>query len=985
MANLSPYLMVLALAASSTILALRTPSVNASVPPPEIAPPAVSPAPAPEPAKEPAPASPPQTQAAPIPAKPWPHDASDIKPDPELTHGALPNGMRYIIRHNANPPGRLSMRLHIATGSLMEQDHQRGLAHFLEHMVFNGTKHYTAEELIPKMQRLGIGFGADANAYTSFDETVYKFDMLDLSPETLQLAFTVMRDFADGALLQGKEIEKERGVILAEKISRDTVSTRIMEQQFAKLMPDSRITHRFPIGIEPVIKSIGREDFVDFYSRYYVPSRMTFVLVGDIQPDVMKSRINEVFGSMTQPSRPGEDPNMGTIRQPEGLETAVFSDKELSSTDLTLFRVRAHQPKPDTSENRAADLPTELAHAALTRRFESLSKQPNSPIASGEAGKTTWFNLVDFGSISVTVANDRWQEAVPLLEQEFRRTLDYGFTQSEIHEAKANLLNAYQQAVEQQSTRKSEALANQIIRTLQAGDVVSTPETNLEIARKALDAITPETCHQAFREFWNAPGHDLVLSTKETQTNTEKDLAALYAESSGKPVDPPAERAIAPFAYQSFGTPSAPASSKSIQDLGITQLSYPNQVRINLKSTDFEKGRIRVLARIGSGKLSLPPDSPMLDTFAQAVFEGGGLGKHSNDELQQILAGRNASASFAIDEDAFTLSGSTTTADFPLQCQLICAAITDPGYREEGLRQFQKSIPMLFQQIRHTPAGPQMDMDAWLHGNDPRFAVATETQLNNYSIQDARKWLDPELSRGYLEISIVGDFNLDAIRPALDATFGALPKRAASPPALPEARKVKFPNAPAIQSFSYQSKIPQAVALVIWKTDGLRGRMKEFRRLNLLGQILGDRLREEVREKLGASYGPDAAASGSDALESFSYLVAQSIGKPDDLKTLLDTMRSQAELLSTSGASQDELDRALKPTLGQLEKTRRDNAYWLNTVLAQSQADPARLDLARNRDADYRSISLSEINTLARKYLTPDRALLVSIVPKTAP
>ena len=239
----------------------------------------------------------------------------------------------------------------------------------------------------------------------------------------------------------------------------------------------------------------------------------------------------------------------------------------------------------------------------------------------------------------------------------------------------------------------------------------------------------------------------------------------------------------------------------------------------------------------------------------------------------------------------------------------------------------------------------------------------------------------PELTQGYLELTIVGDFDPDSIMPDLLATFGALPARAATPADLTKERKVKFPNAPATKVFTYESKIPQGIAFTVWRTAGIRGNIPEFRRLNMLASILSDRLREEIREKLGSSYSPNAGADGSEALDDFGFIISQSIGKPEDLETLLNTMREEADQLATEGATDDELDRALKPTLGMLEKSLRDNNYWLNTVLSQSQADPSRLGLARNRDADYRSISLKEINALAKKHLAAENALLITIKP----
>ena len=984
MQKATPLVLALALVATAMLLSLR--------PKPQVAAP-----PVPTAASAAAPAAPQTSQkmpklpaaaavSEPVPAKialrPWPQATSDIAADKAGTFGSLDNGLRYIIYPNSEPPKRVSLRLHIAAGSLMEADTQQGVAHFLEHMVFNGTKHYSGKELVPQMQRLGIGFGAHVNAYTSFDETVYMLDLPDLAEATLKLGFTVMRDFGDGALLQPEEIDRERGVILSEKISRDTVDQRLMEQQFNALLPDSLVSKRFPIGLEDIIKSAPRERFADFYNRFYTPARMTFIVVGDVNPVAMSKQIEAAFSSMVNPAEPGRSPDLGPIKLPEGLITAVFADKEVKSSNLSLTLVRPYQKKPDSAATRISLLALDIADAMLSRRLERLAQKENSPIAGGAASNEDAFNYAEIGSVDVIAADDRWQEAVPVLEQEFRRALEHGFTAAELAEAKANILNTYEQAVKQEATRKSENIATALVKTLNDEEVFSTPETNLEVVRKGLDSIDAAACHAALKKFWDAPGMHLILTTKDKPDNAEKNLAALYQESTGTPVAAPAAGTSQKFAYTGFGKPGSISSRKEVADLGITQLVLSNSIRINLKPTDFEKGRILMLARIGSGQLSEPADKPMLDTFATAVFEGGGLGKHTVDELQQILAGKNVGATLGITEDAFTLGGSTTPADFGLQVRLMCACLTDPGYRKEGLWQFQKAIPTIYQQLNHTPAGPEQQMQGWLHGGDSRFAPAPMEKLASYTLEDAKKWLTPELTKGYLELSIVGDFQVEAILPELLASFGALPKRDRSKPELAEARQVVFPNAPAEKSFTYESKIPQAVATAIWKTKGLRNNQKEFRRLNILAEIYQDRLREEIRQKLGASYSPEGAASGSDALDDFGFILGQSVGKSPDVPLLLTTMRSLADTLATKGTTADELDRALKPILSMLKVSLRDNKYWLNTALSECQLDPKRLDLVRERDADYASITVKEINALAKKYLGGENALLIGIKPQ---
>ncbi len=917
-------------------------------------------------------------------AAPWPTEKSDIPADPQAVFGNLANGFRYMILPNSDPPNRLSIRLHIAAGSLVEADDQRGIAHFLEHMVFNGTKTYKdANKLIREMQTRGIAFGAHVNAYTSFDETVYMLDLPDLEEDTMDLAFGIMRDFGDGALLSKEEIDAERGVILSEKASRDSVSYRMMQQQFSALLPDSLIAKRFPIGVEEVIKTAPRERFTDLYSRYYIPSKMTFVVVGNVDAAEMQETIKARFGSMLNPENPGGDPDLGTVSTPEGVVPHVFSDPEVGTTEVSLNLIRPYELKPDTTETRANKFPVQIANFIIGRRFDRLSKEENSPIAAGSASKYALFNELELGSVSITAADDRWPEVVPVLEQEFRRVLEHGVLDAELSEAKANLLNAYQEAVKRKASRKSETLATAIARSINDATVYSTPETDLELATAALDGITAESVHNAFKEFWKATGYHLVLSTKSEPEGALGDLAAYYQDSTSVEVAPPAEREAVPFGYTDFGNAGKVATTVEVEDLNVTQITLANNIRINLKQTDFEKNRIRILTRIGTGQLSQPKDKPLLHAFASAIYDGGGLGKHSNDELSEILAGRNVSSRFGISEDAFSLSGSTTPDDQLLQLQLMAAMITDPGYRPEALWQFQKSIPVLFQNLKHTTSGPMKEMDAWLHGGDSRFTLPTQTELSNYTIDDVKDWLARELEKGYVEMTIVGDFDKEALLTDLLSTFGTLPKHAVKPATKTmNPRSVDFPAPPLEKTFTYESKIPQAVATALWKTAGIRGNIPEFRRLNVLSDIYGDRLREEIREKLGASYSPNAGASGSDTLEDFGYLIGQAIGKPEDIPLLLNTMETIATELSETGATADELERALAPTLSQLEKTLRDNSYWLSTVLSQSQAHPEKLDLARSRDVDYRSINLEEINTLAKKYFAPTNLHRISILPE---
>ncbi|MFC7335746.1 M16 family metallopeptidase [Haloferula chungangensis] len=975
MRNPAPVILSLLLAAAALFLILRkpeTPQEKATDPPPPVAE-AVDAPPA-ETGEDSDPVAASATSTT------WPQDKSDIPADPKAVFGSLDNGMRYIILPNAEPPKRLSLRLHIAAGSLMEAEDQRGVAHFLEHMVFNGSKNFTPAELIPRMQRLGIAFGAHVNAYTSFDETVYMLDLPEQTEDTMKLGFTVMRDFSDGALLKEEEIDNERGVILSEKTSRDSVGYRMMQKQFSQLLPDSLLEKRFPIGTEEVIKTAPRERFVDFYERYYTPSRMTFIAVGDMDPAVIETKIRETFSSLRNPENPGSDPDMGSVTSVEGLKPAIFADKEATGTELGLLSVDTHTPRIDSKETRISRMPLSVANSILGLRFDRLAKTEGSPILGGSASKQDIFNFVELGSIDLNVADDRWEESVPVLEQEFRRAMEYGFTSAELTEAKANLLNAYQQAVKSKDTRPSNSLATAIAGSINDGRVLTTPETDLAIVEAGLETLSAEDCHKAFVDFWEGRGMHLILTTKVAPSDAEETLAKLYQESTTQPVDPPKKEVLASFAYTEFGEPGTIESKEEITDLGITQLKLSNGVTVNLKPTDFEKNRISISTRIGSGRLTMPPNKVGLAEFAGAVIEGGGIGEHTVDDLQRIFAGKNIGFGFAVGDDAFGLSGQTTPEDFDLQMAAMTAQILHPGYHPEAITQFRKQIPMLYQQLKHTSAGSMQEMSAWLRGDDPRFSFPkTADTFLSYTVDDIQPWIEESFTKADIELSIVGDFKSEEILPSILRTFGAIDKRPA-PEELPaEVRKVAFPESPQSKSFSYESKIAQGRAILIWKTEGIRHNHEHFRRLNLLGDILGDRLREEIREKLGASYSPQAGVNGSTALDDFGFMLTLSEGKPDDIEKLVEVSESLAATLAKEGATEDELDRARKPALADIDKNLRDNGYWLSNVLSGSQQEPHKLELARNRKSDVESITLEEINDLAAKYLTPDNAIKVTI------
>jgi zinc protease len=499
--------------------------------------------------------------------------------------------------------------------------------------------------------------------------------------------------------------------------------------------------------------------------------------------------------------------------------------------------------------------------------------------------------------------------------------------------------------------------------------------------------MTPADCVAALRTTWSeANGRKIFVTGNVNITRPQQNIPSAYTASRKVPVTPQAKVNAAAFAYTDFGKPGKVAKSDTVDDLGATLVQFKNGVRLNLKQTDFEVGRIRVSVRIGSGTLSMPVEQPGLSLLANVAFTPGGLGKHSVDELQRLLAGRTIGLGFGAEDDAFTFSGTTNRDDLLLQLQLICAYVTDPGYRPESLRQVKKGAEQLYARLEHTADGPlELKVAHLLANGDPRFGLPPKAVMLSRSLEELKAWLTPEFAKGPIEIAIVGDLENDATIAAVAKTFGALPKRAAKP-AYEEARKVAMIDVPVAQEFTVPTEIPKAVVRLYWPaTDGRD--VKLTRRLRLLADIFSDRLRVKIREEMGGTYSPNAGIDLSDAYPGYGYLLADATVAPDQTRTIADAIRSVAASLQLTGVTDEELVRAKQPVLTALRESSRTNPYWLGTVLASAQEFPQKLEWSRTRYTDNESVTAAELSELAKQYLDPARAseFIVSPAPKAPP
>jgi len=571
-----------------------------------------------------------------------------------------------------------------------------------------------------------------------------------------------------------------------------------------------------------------------------------------------------------------------------------------------------------------------------------------------------FFREAELGSIDVTAKDGNWQSAIPVLEQELRRAVQHGFTESEITEITAGMLNSYEQSVLRAATRKTAEIASSLTKHIHGDFVYSTPEG----------------------DFWSIEDLTLVLSIPEATEDAEKSLATIYSRSQNVKAEALEAEEVSEFAYTDFGEPGEVIAKNHIKDLDVHTLEFKNGVKVNFKKTDFDKNQILMDANFGTGKIPMPKDKPGLDILAAAVVNGGGLGKHSADDLRRLLAGKNVSVGFGIGDETFSLSGVTTPKDIELQLQLLCASLTDSGFRLEAERQLKAQLPMMYSSLKHTVQGAQTEMSGWLHGEDSRFITPTQEQALDLTTADVIEWIKPQLLASSLEIGIVGDFDPEVLVPLLSKTVGALPTRQPEKTIEESLRVINIPETPVTKHFGFESKVPTGLAIVGWKADDNTARdVKLSRRMSILSEILTDRMRIKLREELGDAYSPGAGAQLSETYKNVGFVLAYSPVKPDNLDKVSEVIVELGDKLSKEGATEDELNRALTPRIGILAKTLRQNSYWLNNVVAQAQTRPDKLDWSRERDADYKSIGLEEINALAGKYLGRDRTLAIKIAP----
>jgi len=913
----------------------------------------------------------------------WEHESSDVPVDPRVHFGNFTNGIRYAWVDNSEPNERCYVRLHVNVGSLSENASEAGMAHFLEHMAFNGSEHFPAGTLIEWFQNNGMSFGADTNAHTGFSETVYKLDLPNSDEKTVASGLQVLRDFGFGLLLEEKEVEAEKGVIDGEQRERDSASYRVLIHGLQKTYEGTLFPDRLPIGTEEIRSKFTATTIRQFYQKWYRPENMTLVVVGDLKGMNPVSLMEKAFADVNVPPIPWEkEPALGT----PSMEDLFFTlyEPEIPTANIRVEMLNLFVAEPYTREEILRDIPISFAHSMLNLRYRELQKKKNSPFLSASVSEAGGLKVFEGGSLSLNTEPGKWKEGLLAAEDELRRALKFGFQQVELEEVRANYLLGLKEAIEREPTQHSRSILGGILSACEEAVVPTDAQTDFDIFNPAIENLTTDVCWNALKEEWK--GGQLAMSLTGNVNLGETgpaQLKAVHEKGRSRKLEPPSKINSATFAYHSSSEKAGEIVARQFhEDLGLHTIQFANGVAINVKQTDFKEKHVGMIARVGEGQLSADPKTEAVIAWvAGHVFSPGGLGQHSIDDMRRLFAGKQVGVRFSIDEDAFVLSGSTVSEDLLLQMELACAWLTDPGYRPDGLNQIHPRMPLVFQQMEHQVQGPLMlEFLPELHSGDLRFIPLPPLEdVLAVTMDDIRGFLTEPLAKGPLEVTFVGDLNIEQVIAFAAQTFGTLaPRRARQE--WPGRRTPVPIKKGVLMNRSVVTQIPQALVTLVFPTDdGLDTARR--RNLSFLGGVLHDRLRLEVREKLGAAYSPGAQADASSTYQGIGSIVIQAQADPAHVETLVEACKNVAKNLAEKGITQEELDRLVEPELASLRDAMRTNSWWLSG-LYDAQSNPSSLADIRGITLFFNNLSRDDISKLAKEFLKPESASILVVIPE---
>ena len=916
--------------------------------------------------------------------------------DPALVTGQLENGLTYVVRRAANPPGRAVLWIHLHSGSLNETERQRGLAHYLEHMAFNGSENFPPGSLVPFFQSLGMTFGRDQNAFTNFEQTTYQLSLPDTKAETLRKGMTYFADILYRLLLLPKEIDNERQIIQEERRRSLSGRQRTGYYVLEHIAPGSIYGQRITIGTEETINSVQEPDFRDYYGKWYVASNATLMVVADADPAEVVAAIKEQFGSV--PKKPKPAPQDAGIKPYEKSFAIVASDSEVQSEQVQITRIEPARPPTTTVPQFRADLVARIAQLAFNRRIEARVAAGETSYLSGRVSLGNEGSALYSAELSGQAAPGQWRAALEELALELQRARAFGFSPREIDDAKTQIRTGAARAVETEPTRLAGAFMSRINAGVTSGEPVPAAQQDLDLVTQFLPDITSEEVTQRFaKEFDPQAVAFVAVLPSAGSVPSEAELLEIGTKALAA-VPKPAEETTRPTQLlTTLPAPGKVAESTEHAASGVWSGWLSNDVRIHYRFMDTQKDDVTVSIALLGGELLERAENRGITQAAQLAWSRPATQHLSSSDIRELMTGKKVSVrgggmggggrrgrgGGGGGSEAITLTVSGSPEDLETGLQLAYLLLTEPKVESAAFTQYKTRTRQSIEESQRNPMslGMRTAMGAPYPPDDARTQPLTVEQLDRLTHEAAQAWLDKLIASSPIEVVVVGDLPREQAMKLVVRYIGALPSRArVSPTLYGELRKLTRPPGPREITRTVQTETPQAFVL-----SGFYGAdesdVADARALSVAARILTTRMVKEVREDAQLVYSISASSRPGTTYPGFGLVSAASPTEPAKVAALVKKLADMYAAVARDGVTASELDVAKKQIANTFDEQMREPAYWLGR-LSQMTFRGMSLDDVVDAPAAYQALTGDQVRETFAKYYSHDRSVVVIVKPQ---
>jgi zinc protease len=908
-------------------------------------------------------------------------NAQPLPLDPAVRAGHLANGFTYFIRHNEEPKHRVVMYLVNKAGSVLEDEDQRGLAHFMEHMNFNGTAHFPHNELIDYLQKAGVRFGADINAYTSFDETVYELPIPSDNPDLLKNGISIMRDWAHEALLDSTEIDKERGVVLEEKRLGKGAAERMRRQYWPILLNGSRYAERIPIGVDTVLDNFKRPAIARFYHDWYRPDLQALIIVGDINVDSVERQVKAAFSDLRNP--PHERPRTKYRVPLTGKNSYIaVTDKEMPSTVAEVLIQHKKRPLKSAADYKNAII-TELFNEMLNYRYAALARQADPPFVQGDASISDFLGGLESYDASVVAKPGQLERGLKAVWRETERVKRFGFTQPELQRAKT----AYLTAMEEAYKEKDKTNSNSYVKEYQDYflDSVASPGivVELQLTKTELPEITIGDLNSLARDFIADNNRDIIIMAPEKDKSALPDEARVdtwLKEVAAEPLKPYQDEASTQPLLSSGPVPGKITGEQRDTALNITTLTLSNGVRVVLKPTDFKNDEI-VFNGFASGGTSLYSDADYQSAAnAAELVAANGAGNYDPGQLDNYLEGKQLNVHPYINERFEGIRGRSSRTDLETALQLIFAEFTEPRKDTAISRGIIERMKSSLQNRGSDPNQVFRDtVNAILGDYNSRRTGPTIAKIEEVNIDSAYTIYKERFGDAAdFTFTFVGSIDLNAIKPLLEKYLGGLPSVGRHEAA--QDLNIHIPDGRIVKNV-YKGSEPKSTVLMVFSGSFDYSQYNGVK-MDALKETLEIRLLQRLREEESGVYNP-AVFDNTVKLPQPRYSFVIQFGcSPQNVPKLIASALEEIDKLKTSGPLQENVDKWRAEEKTTTETQVKTNGFWLNYLTDQLQNKDG-LDEINGYNALLDKVTPEELRQMAGLYLSGKNYVQVVLMPES--